>query len=343
VAAIGLGVETSAADGSESITFEVAYVTGDASSPPQVWLASGDGRDRRHMGTGIQPLLSPDGSLIATSSTGTGGAALTLYSASGKVRRRYFNAARATATALAWSPDSRYLAVALGSTDPADDAASGLAVIDAGTLSETLVAHGPIDGASFAPDGSDRLAYASASSQALAARVDVHAVGPGATGASRVQLTHDGRSLNPVWGADGIAFDRERVRNAAEPAYQIWLMRPDGSDPQQLTHLRIPPLANGLVPIDVSGDGSRVLAEYEGQDTSEAWLLEPERRRARALTIGGEPVLGAAINAAGTAVLADRGGFLDPPSAGTVEALPLSDGGRARILVEHGAQPSWDS
>ena len=27
-----------------------------------------------------------------------------------------------------------------------------------------------------------------------------------------VQLTHDGRSLNPVWSVDGIVFDRERLR-----------------------------------------------------------------------------------------------------------------------------------
>lgn len=53
-------------------------------------------------------------------------------------------------------------------------------------------------------------------------------------------ITRDGRSLNPVWGRVGIAFDHERLRKDAEPASQVWLMASDGSRRRQLTALPFP-------------------------------------------------------------------------------------------------------
>lgn len=100
----------------------LAYVTGGATSLTQVWLAT-RGRDRGHrLGPGEQPLLSPDGAVVAASAVRRHGAALTLYRAGGGVIRRFFDAGVATAAAQAWSPDSRYLAVTLTSRDPAGDA-----------------------------------------------------------------------------------------------------------------------------------------------------------------------------------------------------------------------------
>ncbi len=338
LAVLAVGIGASGGAGS-TIRPGLAYVTGSAGSAPQVWLAAADGSRRRRLGSGTEPVLSPDGSLVAASTSSSRGSALTLYSASARVLRRFFGGANATAVAQAFSPDSHYLAVVLSSTDPGSDASSGLAVVETKSLSHRIVAHGPIDGASFAPDGSDRIVYASAARLALSARVDVHVVG--ADGSGRVQLTHDGRSLNPVWGGAAIAFDRELLRSGAAPAYQVWLMRPDGTRRTQLTHLRVPPLLDGLVPIGFSQDGSRLLAEYEGQDTSQAWALTVATRHTRKLEVDGHSVAGASISRSGAAVLVDRGGFLNPPDSGVIESVPFT-GGRATPLVAHGAQPSWN-
>jgi hypothetical protein len=323
-------------------TPRLAYVTGTASSTPQVWLRGARGGGARHIGPGQSPLLAPDGDVLAASSAADSGPALTLYSAGGTVLERLFDAGQATAVAQAWSPDSHYLAVVLASRNPASVAASGLVVIDLTTLRPTLVARGAIYGASFAPDGSDRIAYAAAASPALDARVDVDVAGTGAAGSAPRQITHDGRSLYPVWGVTGIAFDRERLRREAAPAYQIWTMNPDGSHPVQVTHVPVPPLMDGLVPIAApTGEGGWLLAEYEGLDTSQAWAIALRTRQARRLAIGGAPVTAAALSRSGASALVDRGGFLEPPSKGTVEALPLAGGAPIR-LAAHGAEPTWN-
>jgi hypothetical protein len=330
--ALGAGIGAGESPGSRAAPC-VAYVTGGAESSPVVWLAASDGRHAHRLGPGSQPLLAPDGSLVAASAA-TG---LIVYPASGGAPRHLFDDAEATAVATAFSPDSRYLGVVLSSTDPASAASSGLAVVDTTTFASRILASGQIYGASFAPDGSDRIVYASAPSPALTAPVDVHVID--ADGSRAAQLTRDGRSLNPVWGRLGIAFDRERLRVNAEPAYQVWLMAGDGTSARQLTALAVPPLREGLVPIDFDDAGTRLLAEYEGQDTSAAWLLE--LGRGEAAPLGGD-VIGVALSRDGARVLVDRGGFLNAPDRGVVESLPLA-GGPLRILVAHGSEPSWDA
>jgi hypothetical protein len=338
-AVVAIGLDVSAGSGSQRAP-RLVYVTGTATSTPQVW-ASSLGRGTRHLvGPGEAPVLAPDGSIVAASSPAQQGPALILYSAGGGVLRRYFDAAQATALAQAWSPDSRYVAVVLSSRNPVSAAASGLAVIDTRTLRWSLLAHGAVYGASFAQDGSDRLAYAAASSPALTAAVNVYTSGP--NGSVPTQITHDGRSLYPVWGAAQIAYDRERLRAGAAPAYEVWLMNADGTQPVQLTRMRVPPLLYGLVPLAYSAnDGGWLLAQYEGLNTSEAWTIAVATRHSHELEVGGQDVTAAALSRSGASALVDRGGFLRPPSQGTVEELPLR-GGPAVKLVAHGSQPSWN-
>jgi len=329
VLAAGIGVADGLGSGS---TLGVAYVTGGAGSAPSVWLADADGSNARLIGSGSQPLLAPNGSLVAAS-TAPG---LALYPAAGGAPHRYFDSADATAVATAFSPDSRYLAVILSSTDPASARPSGLAVIDTTTFAYRFIARGQIYGATFAPDGSDRIAYASAPTAALTAPVDLHVIDADGSGAA--QITHDGRSLNPVWGRAGIAFDRERLRANAEPAYELWFIPTDGGASRPLTALPIPALREGLVPIDFSDDGKLLLAEYEGQDTSRAWLVPLSGGHATPLAAG---LTGAALSRDGAYALVDRGGFLNPPDAGSVEAVPVA-GGPPRVLAAQGSEPSWN-
>ncbi len=324
----------------------LAYVTGSASSAPTVWAVRGQGARAVRLGPGVQPLLAPGGRTVAASafgaSTGSGeqGPALLLYSTVDGSAGKYFNLATATAQPLAWSSDSRYLAVALQSTTPPDEKGSGLAVIDTNLETVSMIAQGQIYGASFAPDGSDRLVYGRAPSLAVNAPIDLYVAMPGGTGAQA--LTSDGRSLNPVWGPRYIAYDHERLRPGFAPHYDIWLRSPTTTArARRLTRVPTNKLVGGLVPLAFSASGSRLLAEFEGQDTSEAWTVRMPSGRARRLTVRGQAVQGVGISRDGRTVLIEQGAFENPPSRGRVASMPFA-GGRPRVLVAHGAQPSWN-
>jgi hypothetical protein len=340
LAAVALGVIFDASEGEGSgPRLGIAYVRGGADSVPQVWLADPGGRHAQRLGPGTQPLLAPSGWTVAASAATRTGPALVLYGAGGGAPRGYFDAQRDTAASQAWSPDSRYLAVTLSSTNPLSDAASGLAVIDTQTSTYRVIAQGSIYGASFAPDGSDRLVWARAGSTAVSAPVDLHQSAADGTGSR--SITQDGRSLFPVWGRTLIAFTHERLRRGAAPVYQIWRMRTDGGDRRALTHIRVPPLLNGLVPISFAGGGAWLLAEFQGQDTSQAWVISVGARQAREVRIQSADVSGSALSSNGASALVDAGGYLNPPDQGVVEALPLT-GGAPKLLVPHGSQPSWN-
>jgi hypothetical protein len=101
-------------------------------------------------------------------------------------------------------------------------------------------------------------------------------------------------------------------------------------------------LASGLVPLAFSSDGRRLLAEFEGQDTSEAWTVSVPTRRARRVTVRGRSVVGAGISRDGRTLLIEEGAFLEAAAAGRVATVPFA-GGRSRVLVSHGAQASWNA
>ena len=134
-----------------------------------------------------------------------------------------------------------------------------------------------------------------------------------------------------MWGPTQIAFDREQLRGGeAAPAYQIWLMNPNGSGRKQVTHTKVPTLLEGLVPMQFSADGERLLTQLVGQDTSETWTIEVASAKVRQLTVRGVSVTAGGLSQDGTTVLVDYNGFLNPPSAGTVETSRSRVGGRRR-------------
>jgi hypothetical protein len=323
----------------------LAYVTGTARSAPTVWAARTSGREAKRLGPGLEPLLAPDGRAVAAVAFNAGvqeqGPAIVIYSTNGGAGGSYLNLATATAQPLAFSPDSRYLAVALQSTMLPGEAGSGLAVIDTSTGVVDTIAHGQVQGASFAPDGSDRIVYGLAPSLAVSAPVNLYVAQP--NGSATQALTHDGRSLNPVWGPRYIAYDHERLRPNYAPRYDIWLRSsaPGSSTARRLTNVPAGNLVVGLVPVAFSAAGDRLLAEFEGQDTSEAWTVRVPSGRVRRLTVRGQAVQGTGISRDGRTVLIEQGAFENPPSRGRVASIPFA-GGRPRVLVAHGAQPSWN-
>ena len=74
------------------------------------------------------------------------------------------------------------------------------------------------------------------------------------------------------------------------PAYQVWLMRSDGSHARQVTHLKVSPLVDGLVPVAFSATSNRLLAGFVGQGTSQTRTIQLPSGRARQLTVELEPL-----------------------------------------------------
>ena len=160
-------------------------------------------------------------------------------------------------------------------------------------------------------------------------------------GSGRRALTTDGRSLNPVWGPNYIAYDREHLRRNYAPRYDIWLRAPGSSAARRLTNVPANKLVVGLVPIAFSAGGSRLLSEFEGQDTSAAWTVRVPSGRARPIVFRNQSVVGAGISRDGGTLLVDLGSFEGPPSSGRVASIPFT-GGRPTVLVAHGGQASWN-
>jgi hypothetical protein len=313
------------------VAHTLAYVKETSTGPPYVWAAEITGAHARKLGPGDQPTVSPDGTRVAA--TGVTGASVVIYPAAGGPARTFKTGG--SAYGLVWSADSRYLAVNLASTALNGLTGAGIAVIDTTAGTVTLVAKGEPNGASFAVNGTDELVYGLAPSLSASAPVNLFEVAP--TGTGTTQITHDGRSLNPVWGAKGIVFDRERLRGpSAYPADQLWLM--SAAKLRQLTNLSISPLQSGLVPVAVSSNGNRLLAAYEGEDTNLAYTVQLSPLRVRAVP---GFVQGGGISSDGSTLLIESGAFEAPPSSGTVETVPF---GAARPLrkLARGASPSWN-
>jgi hypothetical protein len=323
----------------------IAYVTESGTSPPLVWTMRSDGSQKTSLGEGFSPQISPNGQQVAVSLFGAGagetGPALGIYSTVGAPVQSFLSLKGETAQPLSWSPDGRYLAVDVQSTALKRGAQlSGLGILDTQSAKLSMIARGQLYGASFAPNGSDEIVYGLARSQSLTARVNIYRAKPDGSGA--VALTRDGRSLFPLWGPGAIAYDRERLRRQDAPVYQIWLRSPRGRT-RRLTNVRVRSLVSGLIPVAFSADGTKLLAQFVGQDTSEAWTVRVASGRARPLTPKGArlPLQAAGLSTDGATVLVNEGGVDGPASEGRVATLPFA-GGRSTVLVARGSQASWN-
>jgi Tol biopolymer transport system component len=339
--AVVLAIGATGAFGASPV--EITYeASGDGD---QTWVVNSNGTGRKHLGAGQQPLVSPNGQMVAATNSGSRGHALIVYSTLGKPRQLYLNLAQTAATALAWSPDSRYIAVQV--TDPttssiSDPGAGGVSIVDTTARTVTRIAPGFVFGASFepSPNSIDRLAYALSRSPELNSATNIYAINADGTG--RAQITHDGRSLNPVWGPNGIAYDEQRLRGDNAPDYNIWLMTRDGSQRTQITHVPSGPLVEGLVPLAFSANGSRMIAELEGQDTSEGYTVSVATHSTRPIKVARHTSVNAdGISQNGNALLVTLDAYENPLAEGKVAIIPFS-GGHPTVLATHAGFGTWN-
>jgi len=313
---------------------------------PTVWAAADDGSAQRKIAPGSFPRVSPDGKVIALLHQGEGRRAqpeLILAPADGSAPpSRLVNGWRETAT-FAWSPDSRSVAAVLGP----EVGSKRLALIDTVTGGQQTIAHGYFNGVSFDPQGGS-VVYGRAASERFPPRSDVYRFdivsGESVRVPQPVRLTDDHRSLDPLWGPGGrIVFVKQLggKKRRYGPKNELYLMNSGGKAVRRLTQTTVDPLLQGLYPTAWSDSGSRLLAEFEGQDTSYAVAVNPRTGAQRQLARGRERgFVGTALSADGGTVLGFSGGF-EPGPGHNVATVPYKGGPRT-VLAKNAFEPDWN-
>jgi hypothetical protein len=332
MAMCGQPAQAAPLSGSPRLTYIAA---GTDAGTSEVMLASANGENPQPLGPASTAVLSPNGDFVAAvvvnDSQSVHTASLVLYSAAKKRPARTLRQSSGQLTLLAWSPDSREIAVIDG---------NALLVLGLHGRARTI-ATGTITGASFAPTEPDKLVYARAASLLVDSKVNLYTAA--ASGGPSIELTYDGLSQDPLWGPKGIVYSHEA--SSTNPDYQLWLIQPDGDGARQLTTVTVSPPFSGLEPIAFSKNGTHLLANMNAPDSAEAWGIDLGGRHAVAhdLSTPGVATIGNAISRSGQTVLVTDGygstsdGDL---SSQSVAAVPWT-GGLPTVLALHAAFASW--
>jgi Tol biopolymer transport system component len=305
----------------------LVYVKDPGSERPRVFVAEDDGSRARQIGSGRSPTVSADGRWVAWVAPGE--VERVLLRRADRSRKARQVSRSSTVAELRFSPDSTQLGMAL---------AGRLSVHDIPTRTTFNAATGNIRGFSFSPDSKSVVYGTSGRNDAVDAQSDLYAIefdaGP------RRRITRDRKSLNPLWGPSGIVHDRQKVREGDAPSYNLFEIQPDGGSLRRITSLRIPSLLSGLVPLELSADGSRLLAEFVGQDTGVGFAVNPRTGATRSLSRDAENgFLGFDLSGDGRTVLGHTGGP-DPSARHDVVTMPWG-GGEPTVLVRRAAFPDW--
>ncbi|MBK5219142.1 MAG: hypothetical protein JJE35_05080 [Thermoleophilia bacterium] len=303
---------------------------------PVVYVANDNGSDPRTVGSGSNPHVSPDGNSVAYLREGPGHAQeLVIANVAGGKARTLLKGFR-NAFYLAFSPDSTQIAALRGP----ELGQRKLVLIDVASGAQTVIASGFFNGFSFSPEG-DELAYGRAASESYPQKSDVYRYAIAAGKATR--LTKDHRSQDPLWGPTGkIVFVKQIGANQRQygPKNELFLMNPQGKAVKRLTNTVVDPLLVGLFPTAWSEDGKRLLAEFEGQDTSYAVAVNALTGAQKPVAESGEGgFVGTALSADGATVLGFTGGF-EPGPSHKVATVPFN-GGKKKVLAKNAFEPDW--
>jgi hypothetical protein len=313
---------------------------------PIVYSASGDGSHVRRLGPGSHPRVFEHGLSVAYLHEAPGTAPQLKVSLFGRAPRTLMTGWREPFYMDA-SPDGETIAALRGP----EVGKRKLVLIDVVSGAQRVVDSGYFSGISFCPDCSDsepQLVYSKSPRESFPLRSDVYKVS--VAGGEPVRLTDDHRSLDPLWRPSIL----ERARPAKivfvkqlgaqhrkyGPKNELFFMNPNGGETRRLTHTRVGSLLLGLFPTEWSADGRRLLAEFEGQDTSYAVAVDARTGAQRPIGRPGERgFVGTAISRDGETVLGYTGGF-EPGAGHDVATIPYK-GGRVRVKVRNAFEPDW--
>jgi Tol biopolymer transport system component len=298
-----------------------------------VFQANDDGSHAQKIGPGSSPAVSPDGKSIVYGKAGKASELLTLVRSEGG-RARTLMSGWQDPFHLAFSPDSKLVAALRGH----ELGRLKLVVIDVASGKQKVVASGFFSGFSFSPDSREIVFSRTKSSFSL--NGDIFRVGVN-RGKPR-PVTRDHRSTDPLWGPDGrIVFDKVRdLKSEFGPKGDLYLTDTEGRHAKRLTHTKIAPLLFGVSPVDWSGDGSRLLGEFGGQDTSYAVTVNPRTGAERKVVPGDMEIGfdGDALSKDGKLVLGVSGGAEPNPNQ-EIAVVPYG-GGKKKVLTK-GYEPDW--
>jgi dipeptidyl aminopeptidase/acylaminoacyl peptidase len=304
----------------------------------RVYVAEDNGKGAHQIGPGHVSHVSPDGEWVVFERMTKSGGEMRLYSVAAKKSEKLLGSWRESFV-FAWSPDSTMVAAETGGLNgPAT-----LLVINVETGKRIKVGIGYFNGVSFSPE-SDEIVYGVSGSinYPLNSNIFRYKLANGA----RKKLTTDHISAYPLWGPAGqIVFARQLGANQRKygPKNELFSMNEEGERISRLTNTVVDPLAQGLSPIAFSESGNQLLTEFGGQDQSYAVAVNVLTGAEKPLTKDVEMgLVGAAISPDGKTVLGTTGlsfgGNLHPK----VVTIPFS-GGKQKVLVNGGFEPSWGS
>jgi Tol biopolymer transport system component len=305
---------------------------------PHVVVAQDNGKGAKKIGAGTNPKVAPNGKLVAFErepSNGKG-AEMKLYDATTGKTKTIFTSWRDSYT-FAWSPDSTMVA-ALGGNELGKRT---LYVVDVETGKKTRIASGYFQGVTFSPD-SEEIAFGLGSEE-FGGKVNIIR-GPVAGGPTS-PLTHDGISTAPLWGPQGqIVFVKQLNAKGRKygPKNDLFLMNADGKAVKRLTHTVVGDLVAGLYPLAWSASGNQLLAEFGGQDTSYAVAVNPKTGKETNLSPDNSEsgFAGVTLTEDGKTVLGVIGGWEGATTSLEIASVPYK-GGKAKIVVKGGFDPSW--
>jgi hypothetical protein len=309
----------------------LAYISGVGTSKQQVVVSNVDGSSPKPLGLATSALMSPDGTHVAAIYT-TSSSTLSVYpSAGGSAPVLAKN--QPFMQLLSWSPDSKLLLVAVGTTHVQ------LVVFNALSGTSTKIATGVFKGASFEPGSADSIVYALANNYGF----NLFVATP--NGTPLRQLTHDNRSEFPVWGHNGIVFSRVTPDGKGASALQLWFVKPGGGGLRQLTSVSVHAKYTGLTPIALSSNGQHVLANLVGPNLNwhEAYVVDLSKPKSAPRDLTGQNngnTTGDAISTNGALVLATKGNSADQ-AALSIEEIPWN-GGKPVVVAKTGAYASWN-
>ncbi|HEY2056239.1 MAG TPA: hypothetical protein VGH14_20100 [Solirubrobacterales bacterium] len=302
---------------------------------PKVYYAQDNGKGAHLIGPGYNSHVSPNGEFVAYERSTANGTEMRLFSLEARKSMSLLNPWQESFI-FAWSPDSTMVAGLTGPLNGPFD----LLVINVETGKRTKVAKGYFNGVSFSPDGKE-LVYGVAQSERALLKSNIFKVKVDGTG--RVALSHDHSAGYPLWGPQGqIVFARflGAKQRKYGPKTELFVMNEEGQRISQVTKTKVNQLSLGVLPVDLSADGARLLAEFNGQDQSYGIAVSTVTGNEKKLTNNPETGFqGAALSADGDTVLGTTGlGF--GPTHPKVVTVPWS-GGKQKVLVPGGYQPSW--
>ncbi len=305
----------------------LVYVKDAEESQTRVWVARDDGSQARKVGLGHSPKISDDARWVAWIQPGAPDQLMMRLA--DRSRKARVVARSSFIGDFRFSPDSKSVGLILSRR---------LFVYDIRERDEVQVASGVIRGFSFSPDSKSLVFGTAGRNDAADAPSDLYSVS--LEDRTRRRITRDRKSLNPLWGANGIIHDRQRAREGDAPTYNLFEIQPDGGSLRRITSLRIPTLMSGLVPVESSANGGRLLAEFVGQDASVAFRVSPATGKAKALDADFENgLVGFDLTADGRTVLGHTGGP-DPTARHDVVTIPYT-GGEPKVLVRRASFPDW--